>query len=251
MQTHILCMGGVWRKTPQRKLNLAKIFQYGLYAFPILRPTFSKGLLSEEAVRLRRMHEAGLSVPKVISASDHLLVTEDVGVNLESLISREPEKSRFYVEAAADALVLMHKSGFVHGRPFLRDMTFKDGKVYFLDLEESPLASMPLSVAQVRDLLLFVFSLERLGYADIPAAVLRFLAQQGPRFLAQLEKQLALLSTLTSPLALIPRRLSGKDVRVIRSTLADTARAALEWKDRRQKATLRKRQIPVSAAVQG
>jgi tRNA A-37 threonylcarbamoyl transferase component Bud32 len=234
METHILYRSGSWIKKPQNKLNPARLLQYGLYMFPILRPTFSTGLLSEEAERLRQMHQAGISVPKVLAASDSQLVTEDVGINLETLIDRHPDQTRFYIEAAIDALVHLHAKGFVHGRPFLRDMTFKEGKVFFLDLEESPLAAMPLSVAQVRDLLLFIFSLERHGYADVHGAMLRYLVPQSGFFHRQLGRQLRLLRVLTLPLVLVPRALRGKDLRCVRGALDDAFAASQLWEQGRK-----------------
>lgn len=61
---------------------------------------------------------------------------------------------------AVQALIDLHHRGFVHGRPALRDMTWKAGKVFFIDFE-SHSRSQNLLRKQVCDGLIFIHSLGR------------------------------------------------------------------------------------------
>lgn len=246
MQTYVKFPPRAWIKRPESKLNAVRLLQYGLYPFPILRPTFGTGDLSQEAERLKELRAAGICVPKVLSSSSDRLVTEDVGPNLEVLTKEEPERRDFYIHSAMAALLLLHQHGFVHGRPFLRDLTFLEGQVYFLDLEESVRGTMPLSTAQIRDLFLFAFSLKRLGYGKVDTVLAYYLQNRSVRFREGVARQLRLLKVLSSPISLIPERMQGKDLRTVRGVLADISRALASSSGQSEATAKPERRFPFS-----
>lgn len=210
-----------WVKVPENKRNPLRLAQNLLYPIALLRPTYSTGDLRVEARRLEQFRVAGVAVPPVLVSSRKVLVTGDVGPSIEKQLKDEPTRAGELIKAAFEALLGLHMRKLVHGRPFLRDMTLSGGRVYFLDLEEDPLQVMPLSTAQVRDFLLMVFCMNRLGFGGRGEAVQAYLRGRDARFHAHLEKQLKLLSVLTAPLCLVPSMLAGKDLRTVRGTLRD------------------------------
>lgn len=232
-----------WTKKPESKRNLLRLFQHVLYPVAILRPSYGTGHIKDEAARLEQFRALGVPVPRVVTVSRHVLVTEDAGPSLESLLRAEPERADYYVTKAFDALLMLHTKRLVHGRPFLRDMTYLNGTVHFLDLEEAPLRVMPLLTAQARDVMLMVFHLTKLGYRNMTPAIARYLAGREARFIAHLRKQLRIMNWLTLPIHLIPRGIRGKDVRTIHDTFwhlglalegLGTARIAAGWLSKAQ-----------------
>ena len=209
-----------WTKVSENKRNPLRFAQNLLYPFALLRATYSTGDLRGEAERFERFRAAGVPVPQVVRSSRRVLVTSDVGESIERQFRANPARSEELARAAFGALLGLHLRKLVHGRPFLRDMTYRDGVVYFLDLEEDPTKVMPLFTAQVRDLMLMVFSTRRLGLGDVTAEVVRYLAGRDERFRTHLARQLRLLRVLSFPLSLVPGRLAGKDLRMVRGTLS-------------------------------
>ena len=104
----------------------------------LLRPTVSPGGkegLETEANTLRKLSERGILVPDLVG------VTEDW---------------------IAIGLAKLHQAGVAHGAPLLRNLTIRDDdKIGFIDFEEDPNERMPIIDAQARDILLFVFSIQR------------------------------------------------------------------------------------------
>lgn len=214
-----------WTKVSENKRNPLRFAQNLLYPIALLRATYSTGDLRGEAERFERFRAAGVPVPQVIRSSRRVLVTSDVGENIERQFRADPSRGGELARAAFGALLGLHLRKLVHGRPFLRDMTYRDGVVYFLDLEEDPSKVMPLFTAQVRDLMLLAFSTRRLGFGDVTAELVRYLAGRDQRFRSHLARQLRLLRVMTFPLSLVPSRLAGKDLRMVKGTLALVASA--------------------------
>jgi len=133
---------------------------------PVLYPTVTEGgsaSLKWEAERLRLFAAQGIPVPVVIAETSEFIITTDTGEQLHAYVASindVDEKKRLLI-SAAKALSNLHKSGLCHGRPSLRDMTYKNGEIYFIDLEENPLAVMTLAQAQARDIWLFLNNIAR------------------------------------------------------------------------------------------
>lgn len=90
---------------------------------------------------IARMTIARQAHPELVPAIEVLtpdyMVTKDGGPTLKNWLGSgetEEEKENL-LEETGRALASLHGSGIVHGRPALRDITWKDGKLTFLDWE--------------------------------------------------------------------------------------------------------------------
>lgn len=143
-----------------------------LSGLPILRATVitddSPINLEHEAKRLRTFKENGFKVPDVLAVYDTMMVLTDVGPQLRTTLDQtlDSERRVEILKQAIRNLAALHRKGLVHGRPYLRDMTYENAEIAFLDLEEDPLTVMPLAAGQARDLWIFLGSASR--YARLP-----------------------------------------------------------------------------------
>jgi tRNA A-37 threonylcarbamoyl transferase component Bud32 len=143
-----------------------------LTGMPILRATVitdgSHTHLEQEAERLCDFKIQGFDVPEVLAVYKEMMVMTDAGPQLRTLIDQTPEtdKRLELLKQAATTLAKLHKKALAHGRPYLRDMTYNNGQVAFLDLEEDPTKVMSMSEAQARDVWIFLGSCSR--YARLP-----------------------------------------------------------------------------------
>ena len=152
----------VWHRLQRFLANVTGI--------PLLRPTVSPGGkagLVNEANTLRKLAAHGVLVPDLIGEGANWIAIGDNGGILQTRIeddvrSGNENRVKQHITAAASALARLHASGVSHGAPLLRNMTIRDdGQIGFIDFEEDPNARMPLEDAQARDILLFVFSIQR------------------------------------------------------------------------------------------
>lgn len=160
----------VWRRTILA--GLGRIFPV-----PILRPSKAgKGgdTLLLQADQAEKLRAAGLKTATIHYADKDFLVLADAGVNIQYAV-RDLEKmpvARANIDRpAARAILLqitgviaeMHRKGFAHGRPKMRDFAWQgdgaDGTVTILDLEERPWEVMSMSAAQARDIYLWLVDL--------------------------------------------------------------------------------------------
>lgn len=132
---------------------------------PILRTTVNPGGgkgLRIEAQRLQLFATRGFPVPQVLGYDDSLIILSDLGQELRKFLDTASEATRKKcLTQAATLLAEIHRQGLVHGRPFLRDMTWDGKQVGLLDLEENPTTVMPLVDAQARDIWLFLNAVSR------------------------------------------------------------------------------------------
>ncbi|MFB9136580.1 hypothetical protein [Vibrio olivae] len=99
-----------------------------------------------------------LPVPKLIFKTRSSFATENSGIPIHQ-VQNQPQE-RLYINAFKN-LQRLHQEGFIHGRPAMRDIVVDEqGKVTFLDLEESRVSTLPK--LQVRDLILFMLDSYRL-----------------------------------------------------------------------------------------
>ena len=136
----------------------------------MLRPTVSPGGktgLASEAEILRDLRQAGILVPDLLEVTDRWIAIGDNGSILQTVIGdalKAGDETRVaeLISKAGAALAGLHATGFSHGAPLLRNMTIReDGRIGFIDFEEDPVKRMPVADAQARDILLFLFSIQR------------------------------------------------------------------------------------------
>lgn len=144
---------------------------------PIIRSTLSAGggqALRDEASRLQNFQDKGFHAPAILAAHDDMIVLADAGPQFRDVLDRHGDRNAqaALLKTAMQEMVRLHGAGLAHGRPYMRDMTWKDDTLYFLDLEEDPVKVMPVATAQARDIWIFLSAACR--YATIPGNKKRY-----------------------------------------------------------------------------
>jgi len=169
----------------------------GVTRMPIMRPTVSPGGSAAhlaEVTRLRKIRTAGFNVPEVLAVDDCVMVLSDMGPTMRTLLkayqkSPTPEKDFAEIQrmlfSATEMLCEFHAAGFIHGRPHVKDFTWKDGQVGFLDLEEDPTQVMSWHEARARDVWMFLVAVA--GHLSQPKQRDELLAKMLEEFLRQID----------------------------------------------------------------
>lgn len=117
-----------------------------------------------EVKRLRTLKEHGIRVPQILHVENRYFVMSDVGKTLERVLDKETDEQRSeLIKKAMSELSRLHNMGFAHGGAQIKNMTVLDNEVYFLDFEVC-IPPSQLEYFKLRDLLLFLFSLEKQGF---------------------------------------------------------------------------------------
>ncbi len=127
-----------------------------------LRMRLQKGdpvaAFAQEVAAHHRFVELGLPVPEIVADGHSYLITRDAGPTLTHIfgtgLGQEFHKALF---AAAQALAGCHAAGISHGRPSLKDICWKDGRITFLDFERAA-SKRNGDGGQAMDLLILLFS---------------------------------------------------------------------------------------------
>lgn len=129
---------------------------------PMLRAVPAPGGNAAQAIevgRLRSLASAGVFVPEVLHVTPQWFALSYLGaMSLDQLLRQHPEIGQRYWESGLDAILALHRLGQTASQCFARNMIWHDGKVSFIDFEDDPVRSMPLSSAQARDWLLYLHS---------------------------------------------------------------------------------------------
>lgn len=121
----------------------------------------STDALHKEIKVLTQLAKQGAPVPAVVGAGKDYMVVEDAGATIKDLLLHCPEAHWPQILTdAAIALATLHTMQLAHGRPALRDISWCQGEVKFIDLEAHQQGKSIVS-QQVRDLLVFIHSLYR------------------------------------------------------------------------------------------
>jgi len=161
----------VWLKQAEKVRNSTWIsfsrWVCGILGMQIFQPGSTPDgakALKLETGRLRRMTRLGLPVPKLIGAGPGWLVIADAGRPADKVLTdwELPHGYRLTVlRELARSLACLHKAGFHHGRPALRDMAWngEKRKVAVFDLEDGILPGLRPEKRKQRDFLLFIQSI--------------------------------------------------------------------------------------------
>jgi len=134
-----------------------------LSRFPLLIPVQSQSApeaRTHEINKIRRLAEAGIPVPKILLTTEEWFVMSDTGTVLRDHLYRKERNESLTLEIF-HALADLHRRDFYHGGSQLRNMTWREGKVHFIDFEESFDTSIDLKILQLRDLFLLLFALAK------------------------------------------------------------------------------------------
>lgn len=170
---------------------------------PVLRQNAAQALRHESS-KLQRLKSAGLPVPEVVERNDGYFVLEDAGPSMHSALREGllPKSEESYGQVF-DALGRLHRSGEYHGGSQLRNFTWKNGTVHYIDFEENFAPSIPLDTLQFRDLFLLLFSLAKDRHpVEYAPMIARYREQSGNIWaesrLREFARSLALLERLAA-----------------------------------------------------
>ncbi|HBO37097.1 MAG TPA: hypothetical protein DD638_00330 [Pasteurellaceae bacterium] len=136
-----------WLKQPDQLQGVWKL----------LKPN-PRQALQHEIRQLQEMNAKNAPVVKLVLFDQDFFVSEDAGRTANLWVEDKTVDDTFKQQVlndCADALAELHKKGFIHGRPALRDMAWHEGKVTFLDFEEHK-DKKNLQWQKVRDCLIFI-----------------------------------------------------------------------------------------------
>lgn len=106
-------------------------------------------------------------VPDMPVLTPDYMVIEDGGMTVKSWLDQDipEEEKQDILRRAGTALCRLHRAGIVHGRPALRDITCRDGRISFLDWENR-LYSRHTEEQKAIDFLLFLQAIYRENYPE-------------------------------------------------------------------------------------
>lgn len=158
------------KKTRPQKNALGVFIQKILFELtgnPLLIPAYHPGENSVrfEVKRLQALAASGVRVPDVLHVDEQYFVMSYVGTTLERVLDRKTEEQRAeLIKKAICELSKLHNMGFAHGGAQIKNITVQNDEVYFLDFEVR-IPPKQLKHFKLRDLLLFLFSLEKRGFS--------------------------------------------------------------------------------------
>ncbi len=139
---------------------------YGIYKHPLIIPVANKDLkqaVAHESSKIQRLYKLGVSVPKVIKTTNEYFILEDCGPTVNDLMHKQLiDKPMDLFEKIIIELATLHNLKEFHGSSQIKNFTYTDGQVYFIDFEESFDKKVDIEELQFRDLFLFLLSLSRL-----------------------------------------------------------------------------------------
>ena len=117
-------------------------------------------------------------VPEILVLTPDYMVTKDGGRTLKNWLDTDmPEEDKEQLlEEAGRALCSLHQAGIVHGRPALRDITWKEGDFTFLDWENRMLTK-DIEEQKAVDLILLLHGLAREDYREEGHRMERFVKE--------------------------------------------------------------------------
>jgi len=158
----------VWVKRARRTgSNLLHKIAYMITKNPIVIPVEDKTpqeALQFESSKLQRLHKLSIPVPKVIEITENYFVLEDRGSTVYHRIKKNLEDNPEQIlEKIIIELSNLHNINEFHGGSQIKNFTYKNDKIYFIDFEESFSRDIDIEELQFRDLFLFLFSISKLN----------------------------------------------------------------------------------------
>lgn len=184
-----------------------------------------------EKAMIARLQDLGCLVPAILAEHEDALVLGDLGATLASQCKRESDaQARTKLVASGfDALADLHARGGWLNQAFARNLTLSDGRIGFIDLDQDPTTVMSVEAAQMRDLLLYVYSTARFLESDLPRyaeLLTRQLAREPAAVARRFEHAIVRLAWL-APLAPV----CGRDLRALAKLIGlRQPRATGRWK---------------------
>ncbi len=150
------------RKTSPR---LVHHISYLFTKSPIVKPVEPKSAYEAmifESSKLKELYDLSIPVPKVLEVTEEYFVIEDRGPSVDALIKKNLIDDPLAIcEEIIIQLAILHNLGQFHGGALLRNCTYENGKIYFIDFEESFDKDMDIKDLQFRDMFMFLLSLSK------------------------------------------------------------------------------------------
>lgn len=173
------------KKATKNGSNVLHRLVYKVLQTPVLAPVKKMSPAQSivyEAQRMRRLKADFPYLPEVVTYTEEFMVTVDCGEDLRSLVKYRITDSSgvdALFKRAVEHLAKLHGLQHFHGGAQIKNFTLKEGELYLVDFEED-FQGIALPDLQFRDLLLFLNSVARTGYAvDYPALIERYGALSG------------------------------------------------------------------------
>jgi len=172
----------LWVKRARRtSSNILHKLVYRVTKNPLLVPVQNKSpkiALSYEADKLERLYNLNISVPKLITKEEEYFAIEDCGSTVAHLfyhnqIEDQMELCREVVRQIAS----LHNKKEFHGGSQIKNFTYLNGKIYFIDFEESFESDVDIDDLQFRDLFLFLFSIQKMNIDANHASLIELYCQ--------------------------------------------------------------------------
>lgn len=145
--------------------HLAQLFLYSLTRNILVMPTewLSGNSVAFETETIRRLAALGVRVPEILHEEEDYFVMSNAGLSLEHYLKKHPDEREALIDKSAAELRRFHDVGCAHGGAQIKNLTVRDGEIHFIDFETS-IPAERLAEFQLRDLFLFILSLERHGH---------------------------------------------------------------------------------------
>lgn len=162
----------IWIKESQAShSNFLHHCAYKISKITLLIPVMKKSAtetLNYESQKLRQLAELNIHVPEVIGTDDRYLYLTDSGQDLRSYFKKNKvtdEERTDIILRAIELLSQIHKAGHYHAGAQIKNYTIDThGVISAIDFEDSFSDQYSLIDLQIRDLFLFLLSLN--SYAD-------------------------------------------------------------------------------------
>ncbi|QEY25612.1 BUD32 family EKC/KEOPS complex subunit [Neisseria zalophi] len=141
-----------WLKQPEHTHGISRL----------LKPHPKQSFLGE-IERLRCFSIKNAPIPKLILFNNNFFILEDGGKTIDNLLAantNNPEFKKILLSDSIKALNNLHKANLIHGRPAIRDMTWDNHHVLFIDFEVCP-KRQNLQSQKARDMAIFFHGLCR------------------------------------------------------------------------------------------
>ncbi len=158
----------IWVKRARKtSSNLLHHTAYKIIKNPILIPVESKTpyeAIIYESSKLQRLHKLSISVPRVLEVNKEYFILQDCGPSVHYLIKNNfiNDPTEIF-EKIITQLAIMHNADEFHGGSQIKNFTYENDKIYFIDFEESFNKDIDIKELQFRDLFLFLFSISKLN----------------------------------------------------------------------------------------
>lgn len=149
-----------------KSLFAHKLF-YKLFPIEVLLPVEEKNAkdsIEFETQKILNLKNNDINTPNVPFKNKDFFVLEDCGKTVHSNIRKRnisKEKMYYFIDKLLEELSKIHNSNNFHGGAQARNFTYKDEKVFVIDLEDSFSSNIKLEVLQFRDLILLLMSLTK------------------------------------------------------------------------------------------